>query len=412
MAKFTKAGDQKLLQSLNRNLVLNTIHHYDAISRIEISKLTKLSQSTVSNVVDALQKEGYVVEIGSGQSTKSGGRKPTILTIDPEGGSILAVAVVTEAFHITLQICLFDLKLRIIKETEKELSQKGLALIEAIKETVREFIHDHADQKLIGIGFSIPTVLNRQGVIFRGHLLELENYPLESELQKAFPKLPIMVEQEQHAAIMGERTAGPAKQEENLIYVTVGRGIGSSVIVNNRLMLGEYGGAGEIGHMSINKYGGKCICGKNGCLRLYATELAFINKIKEAIANELPVSHKVYNPSVDKINVKEVYAEALSGDPFCKEMLYSLLDDLCIGLSNLIYLINPKMIVLGGNLLIAKEIVIPYVSEKIRDIVDSPASEIQVLAASLGSKSSVYGAASMVLDKHFLKKDFLLNEAK
>lgn len=405
---FSKVGDQKLLQSLNRALVLNTIHYYNTISRIEISKKTKLSQSTVSNVIDALQKEGYIIEVGSGRSTRAGGRKPTILTINPESGYMVSVAIVTESFHIALQIGLFDLSLRLVSEQELELREKGSALIEVIKSSVREFIALHEGKNIIGLGFSVPTVLDSSGVIFRGHLLELENYPFGQEMSKAFPSLYVVVEQEQHAAVLGERSVGPAKDVSNLVYVTVGRGIGSSVIANNELIRGQYGGAGEVGHMSINKYGAKCICGKHGCLRLYATELVFINKIKEAIAADIPLSPKLYNPVLDKIHVREVYGLALQGDPFCKEMLVSLLDDLCIGLSNLVYLFNPRMIVIGGNVLLAESFVLPYISGKLKEIMDTASQEVDVISASLGSKSALYGIASIILDKHFLKKELMI----
>ncbi|GIP31735.1 ROK family transcriptional regulator [Paenibacillus sp. J2TS4] len=411
MVKFAKAGDQKFLQTLNRTLVLNTIHHFKTISRIDIAKKTKLSQSTVSNVVDALEKEGYIAEVGTGNSTRAGGRRPTLLTINAAGGYIATLAVVTEAFHITLQVCLFDLHLTMVDEQEIEVKEKGAELIETIKACVHSFLQKHADKNVIGLGFSMPTVLDRTGVVYRGHLLELEDYPFEEEMRKAFPSLFLVVEQEQHAAILGERAIGPAKDVNNLIYVTVGRGIGSSVIVNNELIRGEYGGAGEIGHMSINKYGPKCICGKKGCLRLYATELAFINKINEAAQNGFPLPPKIYNPVLDQCNIREVYNQAVAGDEFCREMLVSLLDDLSIGLSNLIYLINPKMIIIGGNLLFAEPFVLPYITDKLKEIMDSPTADIQIVGAALGNKSSVYGMASLILDKHFLKKELMFHSA-
>ncbi|XID90396.1 ROK family protein [Paenibacillaceae bacterium WGS1546] len=411
MVKIAKTGDQKFLQALNRTLVLNTIHQFKTISRIEIAKKTRLSQSTVSNVIDALEKEGYIAEVGTGNSTRAGGRRPTILTINPAGGYMATVVVVTEAFHLTLQICLFDLHLTMVDEQEIEVKEKGSELIESIKSHVRDFLDKHADKNVIGLGFSMPTVLDRNGVVYRGHLLELEDYPFEEEMRKAFPSMFLVVEQEQHAAILGERALGPAKEVNNLIYVTVGRGIGSSVIVNNELIRGEYGGAGEIGHMSINKYGPKCICGKKGCLRLYATELAFISKITEAVGNGIPVSPKIYNPVLDKCNIREVYNQAVAGDEFCREMLVSMLDDLAIGLSNLIYLINPKMIIIGGNLLFAESFVLPYIKDKLKEIVDSPTADIQIIGAVLGNKSSVHGIASLILDKHFLKKELMFHIA-
>lgn len=410
MRSFSKPGDQKLLQELNRTLVLNTIHHFGSISRIEISKLTKLSQSTVSNVVDGLQKEDILMEIGTGSSSKAGGRKPTILTINPRHGYIVAVGVVTEAFHITLQIALFDLKLGIVDELEAEVREKGTLLIEAIKASVSSFIEKHAEKHIKGIGFSIPTVLDREGVIFRGHLLELENYPFEQELSLAFPSIPIVAEQEQHAAILGERTTGPGKDVDNLLYVTVGRGIGSSMIVGGKLIRGENGGAGEIGHMSINKFGERCICGKVGCMRLYATELVFIDKIKEAVANNVPLPGSVFNPAVGKINVLEVYREAVRGEPFCRALLTGMLDDLVTGLSNLIYLFNPKKIIVGGNLLLSKSFAIPFIANKLKEMADLPTSQFEVKEAHLGAKSSLYGVASIILERHFLHKELIVSK--
>lgn len=407
MRSISKIGDQKLLQEMNRAVVLNTIYRSESISRIGISKITGLSQSTISNIVEILQNEGHVKVVGTGSSTKVGGRRPTMITIDKNSGYIISVAIVTEAFHILLRVCLFDLKLNMVDQADYEMAERGSDLIENIHATLTDFIQSHADKKMIGIGFSIPTVLNHSGVISRGHLLELENYPFKSEMEKRFPSLPIAVEQEQHAAILGERETGSAKGMTNLLYVTVGRGIGSSVIANNQLILGEYGGAGEIGHMTINKFGAKCICGKFGCLRLYATELVFINKIKEAIMNEIPIPYKIYNPNIDKINVIEVYHEAVQGDPFSRELLFSMLDNLCVGLSNLVYLMNPRKIIIGGNLILAKDIAIPYISERLTKIVDLPGASLDIVEASLGKDSSLYGAATIVLSKYFLKKELI-----
>lgn len=403
-----KAADQKLLQELNRATVLNVIHHHGSISRIDISKLTKLSQSTVSNVVDALQKENIVRETGTGSSTKAGGRRPTLISINPNGGFIVSVVVITEAFHITVRISLFNLDLKLIQERETELNEKGVQLIDSIKVMLREFLEQNSDKNILGIGISVPTVLNSEGFVFRGHLLELEHFPLEQEFQRTFPNIPVVAEQEQHAAILGERALGSGKDVSNLIYITVGRGIGASIIVNNQLVKGENGGAGEIGHMTINKYGAKCFCGKVGCLRLYATELAFIEKIKEAVKNELPVPHTVYNPAVGKINVLEIYKEAVNGDAFCRELLFDMLENLSVGLSNLIYLMNPKKIIIGGNLLMAKSIAIPYLNDKMKSFADSPSGVVEVVGANLENSSSDFGVASIILDKYFLRKDLLL----
>lgn len=398
-----------MLQEMNRTLILNTIHHLGTTSRIEISRKTKLSQSTVSNVVDSLLKEGILMETGVGQSTKVGGRRPTFLSINPRSGYIVAAAVVTEAFHITLKLCLFDLQLNIVDEKEVIIREKGTLLVDTIVLNIRRFINEHLNKPLKGIGFSIPTVLDREGVIYRGHLLDLENYPFGAEMAKSFPSVPIAVEQEQHAAILGERTRKSVKEVDNLIYITVGRGIGASIIAGGHLILGEKGGAGEIGHMSIHKDGERCICGKRGCLRLYATELSFINKIKEALAGGIPLPESVYNPATDEIHVLEVYKEAERGEPFCVGLLTDLLDHLCIAISNLIYLYNPKKILVGGNLLLAKRFALQFVTEKLNEMMDSPTSTVEVEEAYLGDKSSLYGAAAVILEKHFLHKELLLN---
>src|SRR5690625_3008493 len=126
MAFTTKAGDQKFLQSWNRNIVLNMIYQSENISRVEIAKKAKLSQSTVTSIVNVLKEKGHVIEVGPGESTSRGGRKPTFLTINPKSGYIISVAVITEAFHITLQLSLFDLTLQPVLEKEVIVNKKGM----------------------------------------------------------------------------------------------------------------------------------------------------------------------------------------------------------------------------------------------------------------------------------------------
>jgi len=401
--KVAKAGDQKFLQTWNRNIVLNMIYQAGNISRVEIAKRTKLSQSTVTGIVSVLQEKGQVVEVGMGESTRSGGRRPTFLTINAKGGYVIGIAIITEAFHITLQLSLFDLKLKPVFEKEKIVNKKGIDLINEIQSVTDEIINENKDKNIIGLGLSIPTVLDQSGIIQRGHLLDLEQYPIEAELKRMFPDLNILIEQEQHAALLGEKTQSPANSVANLIYVTVGRGIGASIMVNNQIIRGAYGGAGEIGHMVINMYGEKCICGKNGCLRLYSTELSFINKIKEAVELGIAIPDSIYDRRQNKINVLEVYKEAMHGEPFCRDVVRSHIDSLSIALSNLMYLFNPEMIVLGGNILLADEFVIPYIQKSLTKLMDYPNSEIVITSANLKGKSALYGVANLVHNQFFLK---------
>lgn len=401
----TKAGDQKFLQNWNRNIVLNMIYEAESISRVEIAKKTNLSQSTVTGIINILKENGYVMEVGTGKSTKSGGRRPTFLTINPEKGYIIGMAIITEAYHITLQLSLFNLALEPVYEAQHIIKERGIKLMDSIIKVITDLKKEYADENIVGLGISIPTVLDQDGVIHRGHLLELEQFPIKNVLNKEFPSLNILIEQEQHAALHGEKLQPQAADVKDLVYVTVGRGIGSSVMVNNKLIRGAHGGAGEIGHMSINKFGEKCICGKKGCVRLYCTELAFINTIKEAVEQGHKVSNKVYNASLNQINVLEVYKEAINGDEFCMSMLKVYADNLSLVFSNLIYIFNPEMIVLGGNILYAEEFVIPYIRESLGKIMDYSSSEVDIVAAKLKDKSAIYGVANMVHNTFFLNNE-------
>ncbi len=408
MQHHSKAADQKLLQELNRIVVLNEIVEAKQISRSQVAKRTKLSPSTVSIIVEAFINEGIVIEVGDGDSTKAGGRKPRLLRINEKGACIVTAAVSAESRGILVQFVVFDLGFTPIDERELVVDRSGEELIRWMENELRSIVDRQEGRRVLGIGVSISAIVGNDGVVYRGHLLDLDEFPLADHLRRAFPRLPVVLEEDTSAAILGEHTIGSNTTYQNLIYVMVGRGIGASAILSNRLIKGAKGGAGVIGHMSINKFGEMCTCGKRGCLRLYATELMFMKKIREAVRDGRPVPSSVFDPKTEQVYPREVYQEAVKGEPYCTGLLTTLLDDLAIGLSNLVHLFNPERILIGGNLLSAQNVVIPYLNTKMAEYTDSPPTSVEVVASKLGKDAPIYGVASIVYNDHFLKKGLLL----
>ena len=408
MQHHSKAADQKLLQELNRIVVLNEIVEAKPISRSQVAKRTRLSPSTVSIIVETFINESIVIEVGDGDSTKAGGRKPRLLRINEKCACIVTAAVSAESRGIRVQFIVFDLGFNSIDERELVVDRSGEELIHWIEDELRNIVERQHGRRVLGIGVSISAIVGNDGIVYRGHLLKLEKFPLADHLRRAFPRFPVVLEEDTCAAILGEHTIGSDTNYQNFIYVMVGRGIGAAAILSNRLIKGARGGAGVIGHMSIDKFGEVCTCGKRGCLRLYATELMFMKKIGAAVRDGRTVPPSVFDPETEQVYPHEVYRQAVKGEPYCTGLLTTLLDDLAIGLSNLVYLFNPERVIIGGNLLSAQSFVIPYLNKKMVEYDDSPPTTLEVVASKLGKDAPLYGVASIIYDNHFLKKDLLL----
>jgi glucokinase len=241
-------------------------------------------------------------------------------------------------------------------------------------------------QKLLGIGVGAPGAVNSQkGILPRSpNLPGWAGIPICRIFKKKF-KLPVCIANDANAAALGEAVFGVGKNLKNFMYVTVSTGVGGGIVVNGRLYEGAGFVAGEVGHMSVVPEGKKCRCGRRGCLEAYASGTAI---------------GKAYGKATGKrvAGAKEVGVAAYSGDRRAIKSYEEAAYYLGIGLANLINVLNPEGIIIGGGVL--KSSPPAYWQEVIRSAKDHAWPEAfrttRVLRSPLLGHSGDLGALALV----------------
>ena len=185
-----------------------------------------------------------------------------------------------------------------------------------------------------------------------------------------------------------EKEFGAAKNYENLVFVSVGTGIGTGIIINNELYRGVKGFAGEMGHLTIDQNGPKCRCGNKGCWELYASEKALLKFLPQHL---------------QKSTHQEIIDLANGNDPEILSALQSLGYYLGVGLTNVINTFNPQAVVIRSEMIEALPIVLNSLRNSISSrIIAQLTSSYELLLSSLGKNATALGASSLVIE-HFLE---------
>ncbi len=291
------------------------------------------------------------------------------------GGSHIAIGVV-------------DNNGRILEKIEKKL--KGIVTKEVrniIEETIIENVNKFSKEyKINEIGIAIPGTVTKE-VVVKSVNLGLKNYKIIEELKKKI-NLPIKIRNDAKCAAIAESTYGSLKKYNRVLFLTLGTGIGGAVIINNELLdTGDLPGC-EIGHMVIEKDGLECNCGKRGCFEKYASMKAFKNNLRKALGYDENVSGKellaiMKNTNKDDINYKKI-----------EKVKKEFIENLGIGLSNLINIFEPEAIGIGGSFVYFEEVFLEDLKEELltKNLLFNPRKEINIQTAVLGNEAGIIGA--------------------
>ncbi|MGG3507505.1 ROK family transcriptional regulator [Paenibacillus lautus] len=389
-----KKGDHKLIQALNRSMVLNKIRTEGPISRIDLAKKNKLSPSTVTSAVQELIKEGYVSEIGTGSS--SGGRKPILLKFNPDNHYLFAVAITNSV----MMLARMNLEAKVLqKETHPLAGLQGESVIERLLSLMDDFMTGQEDlERCVGISVTVPGIVSdSQGLVHYNTKLRMTDVPLKRIIEERYG-LRTWVENDMNSVVLAERRFGDYAFA-NLIYISIGDGLGSGILINDHILRGKHGGAGEFGHTSVNRSGIRCECGNVGCLDSYISWMAVYSRIITAIATGRPtLIQELSGGDYSKI-VPSVFKEALRrGDKLAKDLNEEVAELLGAAIVNLVNMFNPEALILGGEMAHGN----PNLLEMVRSYIDRHAlpilKEDMVFGlASLGEEDKLMGAASALL---------------
>ncbi len=398
-------GSAQFMKQLNRSTILTVIRDKAAVSRAEIAKITGLTSPTVTNLVTELIDEGLVVEGKRGQS--SGGRKPILLKINPQARFILGVDIgVTR-----MRIVVVDLNATIKCRVERDLPSRTTSesFLQCLGDTIDDALQSAMMiatlriEKLLGIGVGMHGLVDAsRGVALFAPHLQLHNVDIRGYLNQRFG-VPVLVDNDVRAMAIGERWFGKAQDISDFVYINVGYGLGSAIVIRNELHSGVSGSAGEIGHTVIDEFGPVCNCGKRGCLEVLSAGSAIASRAVAAIERgEHSVIEQLVHGDITKITGLIVYEAACKGDELATTILGDAGRYLGICIANLINILNPQAIIVGGGVANAGD----FIFDEMRRIVQKhslqvPLSATKIVNSSLGANGAAIGAASMVLETIF-----------
>ena len=252
-----------------------------------------------------------------------------------------------------------------------------------------------ADVKAIGIG--LPGVMDqRTGRVPFCTNLSWHDVPLVEEMAK-YTDVPVFADNDATVAGLAESVAGVSAGCKSSVFVTLGTGVGGGVIIDGKVFTGSHGVATEIGHMVTVDNGLQCTCGKRGCWERYASATALVNEGRMlcALKPASPLMHKV-NGDIRKINAKHVIDLAKEGEPECARIFDGYIHHLVVGLSNLINVYDPEIIVLGGGVSHAGAFLLNAVRARLPKYVffkDLPYARVEL--AKLTNDAGIIGAAML-----------------
>lgn len=384
---------QQTVKKKNKLIVLNTIREQEPISRAKLAQKLGLTKATVSSLVDELISEEYCYQTGLGES--SGGRRPLMLQFNQHAGVTISVDI---GVNYILAI-LTDLHGNMINEVVKQFDTNYFSkTVHEIKQIIDTFLANTESTPfgLIGIGFGVPGLVNTDGDILHTPNLSWEDADLKGLFEKQYG-VPVLVENEANAGAYGEITYDMKRNAENIIYISLGIGIGVGLILDHHLFRGKSGLTGEMGHMIIETDGLPCRCGSKGCWEMYASELALLTEFQKTEAGK-------NNPSLEKmIQISGTNDEV-------KKMFERTGRYVGIGINNIINTFNPEKIIIGNRLAKAQHLLAPGIKEVIehqtlphlKKSVDISFSQKQQYSAALGMSAFTI---EQFLDKQFQSEE-------
>lgn len=378
--------DQEIIKLSNRVKILNLVYEKEELTKQEIAKTIGISIPTVISNINELIEEGILEE--AGVATSTGGRKPVIIRFKPNSRFSFGVDISPKKVRIILT----NLYSNILAEESFVLT--NFKNIDEIMEKIQKTIFDimmkrHiSKEKILGIGFSLPGIVNENNLILENAPnLGIKNIELK-HYQDNFG-IPIYIENEANAAAYAESVLGSAKMKSNLLYISITEGIGTGIIIDDRLYKGKNKKAGEFGHMKISDENKVCNCGRTGCWELYASEKALLHNYNESSAD------KAY----DLIDIFKKYEK---NDKLAKEIVDTYLDYLAIGIQNIIFGLSPEYVIIGGEISYFEDVLKKPLEEKV--LLESrlyTTTDTEIIFSKLRKNASILGASLLPVHSLF-----------
>jgi glucokinase len=271
--------------------------------------------------------------------------------------------------------------------------------IQSIIEDTKEVVATLQDnQQIRSIGIGVPGTVNWDlGEVVFAPNLHWRNIPIRDIFEDVFG-IPVFIGQDTQAAAWGEFLYGAGQGLRDIACITIGTGIGCGLVIGGHLYRGRFGTAGEIGHTVVEKEGLPCNCGKNGCVEVYASGTAILNRFRLAVEAGQKTS-LLEHKQPDELTTFDIFAGAGAHDPLAQEIIGSAVEYLSMALTNLINLFGPEAVILSGGIGEQRALYVePLIQRTYARIYSILMDKTKITPARLGANAPLIGAAMLFRD--------------
>ena len=252
-------------------------------------------------------------------------------------------------------------------------------------------------KNLSGIGIGIPGPVKDQSIV-----KFFANFPWEKninvkELMEKISGVETKLDNDVNIIAMGEAKYGAAKGSSSSVTIALGTGIGGGIYINGSLISGFSGAGGEIGHIKLEKDGKLCGCGQRGCFEAYASATGMIREaVSRLSVNKSNLLYELIDRKINKLEAKDIFDAAKQGDSFSLDIIEYETEYLAMGIGNILNILNPEVVVIGGGVALAGDILFTPLKEKLKKYVLPVALEdLKIVPGVLGNEAGIKGAVGL-----------------
>lgn len=358
----------------------------------EIRKALRISTPTGIKLTNELVESGIVRT--EGKKETDNGRKPALYTLNDVNLYALSVEILMNKITVSL----IDLHLNVVnyKQDREFILENTNACLNRVVQFIRKSMEDFgiSHDYLLGIGAGITGRINTETGESLSYFAWLKP-SLKKFLTEEFD-LPVFVDNDTRCLGLAEKKIGDSRDVKNAVIINLGQGLGTSLIVENEIVKGSNGFAGEFGHMQFDNNDKMCICGKRGCLGNVVSGYALEEKFREAIEAG-GLSLLTEEMDVAAVRHQHILNAALRGDSLSIELLQEMGQQLGRALGNIINLLNPEQVIIGGNFANAENLLGDSIKLGMAtSALINPLKNCSIAFSKLGELAGIQGAGSLV----------------
>jgi glucokinase-like ROK family protein len=388
-----------LKRNTNKSTVIKNLYFSKFLSCADLCNQLDKSLPFMAKLLDELMEDGMIVETGFAPST--GGRRPIMYSLKPNSFYIVSVSM----DQLNARIALMDNNNNFVGKMVKielPLSKKSDSL-QILADGLVSFIENLQINKsdILGIGIGMPGFIDPQKGINYSFLELPKGEENITDFLSAIINLPVFIDNDSSLIALAELKFGKAKNKNNVMVINIGWGVGLGMIINGELYRGAIGFSGEFSHIPLFNNNILCSCGKSGCLETETSLLVLIAKVKDNIAaGRVTKLHDIPFENPEEA-YKMIIKHTLDGDRLAVELLSEIGYKIGRGISILIHLLNPELIVLSGRGSNAGKIWLTPIQQALNEFcIPRLALNTEISISKLGFEAELIGAAALVMENY------------